>query len=244
MKLFGFSLSEVLIALVIIGIVAAVSVPVINSTQDLTERVSRINNAYSVLSSAVDAANGYDAGFGFGAVGSSSSTEATTRWFELFLKPYIHTTKVCYQEKGCWNSMGCVLRYGGANQCLNANKAFPNNGNNNSKGMGNNSLTAILNDGTFICVNIPSDSNGTKMDGYPAVSGKLRVHLYFDINGDKGPNMLGEDVFLLYWNPSTYELLPAYGGKSNAEIDKFCGGGGDGNVAFDGYSCIMKYLKT
>ena len=240
MKLFGFTLSEVLITLVIIGIVAALSVPVINSTQDLTERVSRINNAYAVLSSAVDTANGYDAGFAYGTI--QDTADGSKKWFNTFLKPYIHTTKICYNSSGCWNSSGKVLAYGSKE------KVYPQS--NNEKGMGTNCTSAILSDGTFISVNIGTNGNVTKLTGYPRpTNSKKPVYIYFDVNGDRGPNMMGEDVFMLYWNPDTYELLPAYGSSSSTDIDNACGGAGTidfGGSTYeaDGYSCIMKYLKT
>ena len=240
MKLFGFTLSEVLIALVIIGIVAAISVPVIHSTQDLTERVSRINNTYSILSSAVDAANGYDAALGYGTIGSASSTDTSKKWFNTFLKPYLQTTKICYDTKGCWNSAGKVLAYSSTN------KVYPTS--NNAKGMGTNCVSAILNDGTFISVNIGLYDNIKRLTNYEMPESPRRnpVYIYFDINGDRGPNMMGEDIFVLFWNPYTFELMPAFGGSNSSDIDKSCGGGGDtiSGISTDGYSCIMKYLKT
>lgn len=47
---FAFTLAEVLIALVIIGVVAAITVPVLFENYKKQETISRLKKAYSVIS--------------------------------------------------------------------------------------------------------------------------------------------------------------------------------------------------
>ena len=56
--------------------------------------------------------------------------------------------------------------------------------------------------------------------------------VYFDINGNKKPNVVGKDIFLTVFTEDG--LVPAFKHRTTAEINSNC--------ASTGRSCIMKYL--
>ena len=56
----------------------------------------------------------------------------------------------------------------------------------------------------------------------------------FDINGEKGPNVLGKDVFITIFTDEGY--VPAYKHATKEQIDADC------SPSVQGISCLMKYL--
>lgn len=105
--------------------------------------------------------------------------------------------------------------------------------NQTGKGLGTNIITAVLNDGTFICID---GHRGYNLRDYFGVNitDQYGIGVTFDINGAKGPNTFGKDVFVTVFTEEG--IVPAYKDKTKAEVDKDCAKSGTG------YSCIMKYL--
>ncbi|MCD7879455.1 MAG: type II secretion system GspH family protein [Candidatus Gastranaerophilales bacterium] len=214
----AFTLSEVLITLVIIGVVAAITVPVLQEQYTELERISRIKKNYSVLSNAmirVQAAGGH-------AVlhTESGSYSELKKWFNKYLSPYLITTKVCYNETGCWNTTG--TKY------LNGTNASSSN-----SGVGSNIITAILNDGTFINVDFWLKDDILSYFGVETNQVQA-VTIYFDINGAKKPNTFGKDIFTVLF--TEYGLILPFK-DDESRIDTDCSSSGRG------HSCIYKYLK-
>ncbi len=92
----GFTLAEVLIALVIIGIIAAITVPVIMQNTKRVEYSSRIKKFYSMLSNAATKAkaDGNDWGewaenTGSAADLTSGSTDGGKNFAQTYLTPYL-----------------------------------------------------------------------------------------------------------------------------------------------------------
>lgn len=173
----GFTLAEVLITLGIIGIVAAITIPILmNSTQN-KELVSAYKKAYSVANQAYTEAV-TDNGTGFGAYNFST---ATTQSFTKFnaIKSKLNVIKECPYNSGawgkCWSPAG--VGYPGA---VAGCSALSTTGQNISESF-------TTSDGMFWML-------------YPATATTAYDAIYIDVNGSTPPNDWGKDVFILKMN--------------------------------------------
>lgn len=84
----GFTLSEVLVALVIIGIISAITIPLLYSQYTEQERISRVKKVYAALSNALimSKTNGGDIIFDHEI---NDDQETLNSWFNQYLKTYI-----------------------------------------------------------------------------------------------------------------------------------------------------------
>ena len=216
----AFTLAEVLITLVIIGVVAALTIPTAVNKYREQEISAKVKKCYSTLNNAFLRSKADNGDLIFDNVVDSS----VTPWFNTYMKPYLVTTKVCYNTAGCWNS--------GDTKLLNGNDSYFNR---TGIGVGTNIITAILSDGTFI--NIDAYTIASELYTYFKVrSDSPGIVILFDINGDKGPNMFGKDIFAAIFTNSGF--VPSFIDATGAQIDSDCSGSGTG------YSCIMKYLQN
>lgn len=181
----GFNLSEVLIVLVIIGVIAAITIPSLMNNMNEEQYKSALKKNYSVISNAIKLAYGYD-------------YDDFTDWNYVhspnFTKEvYGKLSKYLYVEKVC----GTTNR----NECW-ADKTYAKNGqygvyfqNSGKYSGGSETFGFILNDGTSIFIDIWAEST---MNGL-GISKKLilpeaSLGFWLDINGSKGPNTIGKDI--------------------------------------------------
>jgi prepilin-type N-terminal cleavage/methylation domain-containing protein len=220
----AFTLAETLIALVIIGVVAAITIPTIWADYQEKERIAKIRKMYSALSNAMYlvSVNG----------GSPDMLEVRddnmpdlTLWFESYISnKLLHMKEACYNKKGCWSAAGVKMMNKG-------NHPYNNTG----IGWGHAVVSVILSDGSFVCIDPLANGNinhyyKVKVNN-PSGAGLV---ITFDINGEKGPNTLGKDVFISVFTNDGY--VPAYKNATKAQIDEDCSSSGQG------ISCLMKYL--
>ena len=167
----GFTLAEVLITLVIIGVIAAMTIPTLMNNTNKQEYVSRLKKAYSTLSQATNRII-TEEGNPRGDIGGwATSTEAV---FNMY-KKYLSNAKVCgIDTNGCFS--GTYLRMDGTTATYDNNK-----------------YTLVIADGTEISMwdanfslNCSLSSSGTN---------HVCQQIMVDINGEKGPNKLGQDAF-------------------------------------------------
>jgi len=180
----AFTLAEVLITLLIIGVIASIVIPgIINDTKD-AEYNAGVKKAYADLSAAVQmiqANNG-----GSIAVGTGNTNADCTAFRNEFCNVMTCTKKDTepnifgvtmykYYKSGDWQ-----------------------------KFTWNSDLAATLNNGTLLSFNSWASCNnyGVNMCGY----------IWVDINGQKGPNMLGKDLYMFYVirqnGTGPYSILP------------------------------------
>ena len=154
----GFTLAEVLITLVVIGIIAAITVPVIMANHRKTETASRLKKFYATMSNAIKLAEmehgtkSYEWG-----CPTCGDFEAEKEWFEKYLAKYINYTKI---EKMSENAERMKLH----------------------KEMG------LITGGAAIYLN----------DGSLMFSSECLDNVAYDVNGDKGPNEFGRDIFVFF----------------------------------------------
>lgn len=216
----GFTLSEVLITLVIIGVIAAITIPTLYADYTEQERISKIKKAYSTLGNAMTRVrtDGGDMIFDV----QNDNDANMKNWFDTYLKDYLITIKVCYNTSGCWNE--------GDTKNLNGSNVYFNR---TGVGVGANIITAVLNDGTFINIDAYGAASIRNYFGVDIDTDNALV-VFFDINGMKKPNTMGRDIFVTVFTEDG--LVPAYRDKTTEQIDADCKSTGTG------YSCLRKYL--
>lgn len=168
----GFTLAEVLITLGIIGIIAAITLPVLIQNYQKHVTVNCLKKEYSVISNALVTSqeeNGDMTTWGVpGYV--SDGYESLIPFFKNYIIKYLNVADDCGLE--CKKQKE-ILRYR-----LNG-KDYTNW---NSPWL----YVAYLKDGSIIALQADNDS---------VAYGLIRI--YIDINGDKGPNVFGKDVFTI-----------------------------------------------
>ena len=189
MKKQAFTLSEVLITLGVIGVVAAITLPVLSNIYKKTIARNQIKQAYSLISNAVNTVvldDNYPHGCYYGLGGLADNRSDCHEFFNGIISK-LETAKIC-ENKSFEN--GCVPDYKTEN--------FPTSdscaGFNASKIKGN-SKSAVLKNGIIIF------SYGKK-DKAPIIA--------FDVNGFKGPNKPGHDVFAIKLS-AKQQNFPVYG---------------------------------
>lgn len=181
-KFAAFTLSEVLITLGIIGIVASLTIPHLIQSQHERQTVVAVRKAYSTLSSAFTLAvqeNGTPENWG---LTDSYPSPVGAGIMLSKLSPYLNITENCGTENGCFIDK----KYLGLN---------------NTDGMNfysNNSFAKVsLADGSNIGM-IVTDANCSVQRGSSAGLNEICGDIWVDINGQKAPNQYGVDMFL-FW---------------------------------------------
>lgn len=158
----AFTLSETLITLGIIGIIAAITLLVLTSKIEKTILKNQIKKNYSTLSQVLEKVT-FE--YGDGLVIESG------RGFKEFNEAFLSNLKIIQICNKNALAKGCIRKYTGLN--ITGCSAF------NENNIYNNSTVYILYDGSFI---IPYN-----MD--------WRSLWLVDVNGKKGPNKAGYDLF-------------------------------------------------
>lgn len=206
----GFTLAEVLITLVIIGIVAALTIPTaINKYKD-EELKSQFKKAYSTILQAMyktemnDFAGYAPCYYGAGQLEGQTQWGSCTAFFNALAKN-LQVQKICL---GNAKSDGCIPTY--------SYNIHDGCGGFSVSKIETNSMVYVLNNGQIII------TYGT--------GGPLFM---YDINGQKGPNLFGKDLFSfmiernentgLYTNRGTCEspVSGVNGGRTTEEMIKY-----------------------
>lgn len=173
----AFTLAEVLITLGIIGIVAAMTIPALMQSTQKQELKSGFKEAYSMLSNAYSRLQ-TDQGF-LGDYNSLYTYYRTapnnTTQFATDLTSYLNVAQTCPGQFGCINSSGVSSNgtiykdFSGAPWGTNINANYVG------------TYQFILNNGMILFVWAPNMTSN--------------MSISIDVNGYKGPNVLGKDIF-------------------------------------------------
>lgn len=165
MKKFGFTLAEVLITLGIIGVVAALTIPNLITNKEKTETVTKLKKEYSAIAQAVKMSEVDNGTNDNWNLGTSGNAAAIRQGFDTYWAPYLKISKYCDTYSDCGYATGDIKNLIGNIYNGNANIV------NNTWG-----ITVLLADGTV----------------FNAACNKW---YWIDINGPKGPNVAGKDIF-------------------------------------------------
>lgn len=167
----GFTLAEVLITLVIIGVVAAMTIPTLINNTKKNEYVAGLKKANSVLSQAV-LKIGQNKGYPVG----DYSFFRNDNFIDEFVK-------VVSINKKCSNFIDCF----GKNDIDYKNLAGQNSGIADGK-------SAVTSDGQMYSYYSIGATYGISEEDKANAIGRIVV----DVNGGKGPNIIGYDTFVFY----------------------------------------------
>ncbi len=190
----GFTLSEVLITLAIIGVVAALTIPAVVKNYQKTQTVAKLKKAWSTINQAYNnsqAQNGmyqtWDKAFDIGA----------REYFNRYWKPYFKVAKICTSYSDCGFKASAPWK--GAN------------------GIDTGMLvvwveartTFLTPDGTLFLIFSTGGDATAPNDS-----------VYVDLNGSNEPNILGRDLF--YFIRTDKGIMPFCYNSSMAGINSEC----------------------
>lgn len=216
-KKIGFTIPEILLTLVVIGVSAALTIPSMINNYGEHERIAKISKFYSNLNMAIETsvAKGEDYSY-YTVVNSSAGMKS---FFDSFLKSTLSVMNVCSSgDDTCW--------YGDKLSSMSGSEID----------LGSNVLKFTMIDGTNVqLVNADSGKFNTLFGISKEPSEGLAI--VFDINGAKKPNVIGEDIFAAVFTVDD-GIVPAYYGAEDSVISSDCSKSGTG------FSCIQKYLQN
>lgn len=208
----AFTLAEILITLGVIGIVAAMTIPgLITKYKNLrTEAV--LKEDFSILQQMMISAND-DGAIKLPESHQANNIDYIKSWFQTYFLPYIKVARVCYDETGCWNAN--VKTLNGIKHT-----SF-------TTGCGLKTVSFILNNGSYICMD---DYDSTSMYNTYGIKTTATITYIFmiDTNGDKQPNTIGKDIYILGFKEETGNMVPAGNDKTESEVLANCSNSGRG----------------
>ncbi len=196
---FAFTLTEVLITLGIIGIVAAMTIPNLITNYQKKQTVTKLQKAISVLNQAYKLS--YDEN------GDLSPEEqaalGASEYFKKYWEPYIKVNQFCESAQDCGYASNPPM--------------YMINGQLTDWGWGSNSTRTLFStmDG-FVYFII---SSYWKTLDQVQVSNPV---VFVDLNGDGKPNRLGRDIFELILVSDGKGVQPYGTNLSNDDVDKYC----------------------
>ncbi len=200
----GFTLSEVLITLAIIGVVASLTIPALINNTNKKEMVVRLKKAHSVIQNAINLTmEKYGCIGDLKCTGLFSNTGDIT--FAIYgisqtqldngapikgIAQFLRTSKNCGTAVGCFPE-GVIYRY------LN-NTAWSSLYGRQDR------VKLMLQDGTLFWI-LVHDCSYDAGDG--ALDGTVCARIGVDLNGYKGPNQAGRDLFY-FWVTKNGSVYP------------------------------------
>ena len=218
MKLRAFTMAEVLITLGVIGIVAAMTLPTIITSNRHKVLESHLKKSYSVIAQALDMYQAENEVKLTPAWIPRSTTPGEWNEVKQILMKYLNVSKDCGMgsESGASISKTCIPNY--VNYDRNENNPEIEDRKNNYKNYNKSNEISLgkFDDGQFVT----NDGTLILLD----LSNKQRFYISVDVNGyNKRPNILGQDLFMFQVNEKG-DLLPM-GVKNTdyySETNEYC----------------------
>lgn len=174
---FAFTLAEVLIVLAVIGVVAALTLPVLLNNYQKTQYVSSLQKAYAELSNVFKL---YLADEGVSNLSQTSLFDSDYNYAKLqeILKKYLKVVKYCD-----WDDNSCAITESGLDPSTYNGTFFQSNG------------IAYTADGMAFLFSLETVASCTPNSSNPThIKGRC-LTVYLDTNGPKPPNQMGRDFF-------------------------------------------------
>ena len=176
---FGFTLAEVLITLGIIGVVAAMTLPMLIQNYQKRITSSRLEATYSIVKQAVrmsEAQNGEISEWNFDSLkeDGSTSVKLTQKFVKQYIEPYLKTV---HRDELAYSSAPYEYNYYSLNGKLISSS--------------HTHYSLALNNGVYLHFNANYGDNNNNNN----------IELRIDINGRKRPNTVGIDTFFMHIYP-------------------------------------------
>lgn len=196
----AFTLAEVLITLGIIGIVAAITIPIIINNSEKQKIIPRVKEDFAILAQATNSITNDCGGDIAGCISNPANGTASRGEVANLYKAKLLLAKDCTDgSRGCFPD----VMY----------KRLDNlpSGNNFDTSVNYDNARLRLANGTSVAF----DWNGT---------GYIYFYVYFDVNGSQGPNQYGKDWFSSYYNANTKTFTPgpANGDCATSNVGASC----------------------
>lgn len=195
----GFTLAEVLVTLGIIGIVAALTLPMVIENYKKQETVSRLKKAYTTMTQALKLS---EIDNGEMETWDLNSCSNGIEFFEKYWKKYFKIAKICYTPSDCSYESNDPFTY------LNGTHS-------NTALTGQYRTPFITNDGIVYIFSF-LEGSGTPHDW-----------VMVDVNGSKAPNTFGKDLFIFRRNANK-GIIPNCYDKTENEVKSDCSKNGTG----------------
>ena len=215
----AFTLAEVLITLGIIGIVAAMTMPMLIGKYKKQVTVTQLKKAYTVLSQMVLQAQ-EDNGPVYFSTSEQVDSAVAENFFKLYWLPYFNSPTVAqegtkpYGEIQPWTNLSGTKKETSIITQYSAGRLF-----------------FTTNDGTSYFVfmmewYVEYDEDGNQVSQTPMYGTKQTV--YVDLNGINPPNIMGRDVFVFIVFFDNNIVRPAGYDKTTDQINANCSHTGSG----------------
>ncbi len=197
MKKKGFTLAEVLITLIIIGIIAAITIPIVHNNHQKRELYSKFMKTYSTLNQAMNmsfALGNAPTGVDFYALDGNKTN--AQQFLDTYIRPYVNVIGV----KSCLGIGESDTPYKDLTGNVFATAC-------QLQSSANISDALILSDGTAIAV------VGQGFENF--------VQIIVDVNASKGPNTMGRDINVFrYWGKMAKPIITGCAHNGNGEFDE------------------------
>ena len=203
----AFTLAEVLITLGVIGVVAAMTIPGLISKYQKRVIETTLKEDFSIFSQVNKMMVANDVALDLETADASDA--AIKQWFNTYMLPYMNVSTVCYGTAGCWGKYQDTRRLNGSRftECA------------KNLGCGTNGISFIMNNGTMVALDIGSNSQLRTIFGVDSTASTC-LKMYVDVNGDKKPNKIGVDIFLMTFTEDGF--VPAGYSKTPTELQQNC----------------------
>jgi prepilin-type N-terminal cleavage/methylation domain-containing protein len=222
----AFTLAEVLITLGIIGVVAALTLPSVIQSHQKQVTVNKLKKVYSVLSQVVTRAYAENDSSLGNLAGTAVSADKTKEFFNTYWLPYFKSPNIAKDGKSLYSDLAPYYS-------LNGNRS-------NTKAYytsyGGARILYSTADGFIMYVEIMDwsrDENGNQIAIYYPTADVI-----VDINGLKGPNTWGRDVFKFKVNFEKNKVIPTGMDYTTETINSNCSKNSSG-----GSYCAAKIVK-
>ncbi len=170
----AFTLAEVLITLGIIGVVAALTIPALIMNYQEKQTITKLQKSYAALKNAFDLAKVEHGDYDTWSWNQLPTTDGqrTQYFWETYIFPHLKITKTCFPVTTECVAEGITRINGNAESVITSTHgAF------------------VMADGTTVFTWAGADTF------YP------HIWVYVDINGKAKPNVIGKDIFTMYFSP-------------------------------------------
>ena len=162
----GFTMAEVLVTLVILGLAAALTIPNLIKDYQKQTTVTGLEKAFGTFSNAVKMSEIDNGSSESWYLAATWNTAASATFWNTYLIPYLRVQKECTTSHSDLISTDCWAPSTGLDGAITS--------------MPNGNITLILNDGMTVYL--------------AGISGTYGI-IYVDVNGFKKPNVIGKDIF-------------------------------------------------
>ena len=211
-KHFGFSLAEVLVTMGVLGALAVLTLPTLKTNYEAHVIEAKVKTNYNLIQQAI--ANSPNAG-------STYKNPTPENWFKRYMKNNIKIAKDCGSTNKCWHDIKSLS--GSVDYGTNRDNVYSFKLENGTsiiivkEGSLGNRYGIYLGDDTG---EIEDAQANADMEETEDQNKETSISLWFDINGDEPPNMVGYDVYILGWKNK--EMLPAGYGLKSSTLKNSC----------------------